>query len=451
MWTAEKDPALRSDFTNLTLLAHRPATERLRARIVGSFADLPRLTERVVEPPVRAARPVWQPDRFFDLGFHLRHVALPPGATWRTLLDFAADFSADPLDRSRPLWQFVLVEGLPDGRAALLQKVHHTITDGVGGLRLSLALIDPLDGRPAPEERVITAEVPRHDDPIDRSSTVDAVLQAVADTTTQATEYAVHALKATLSLALRPGDWRHAACDALQLGHSIQRQMLVADRGKSELLARRSLARRFDTLDLPFEPLRNAARTLGGTFNDLYIAAAATAVQSYLAAEGEQVDALRLTMPVNLRGSGDAAANRFAPTRVLLDLHEPDRRRRFRSVANQLRSLVAEPVLGSVEFLSAAAAPLPTSVVVAWMRDQAATIDFAAANLRGSPIPLAVCGAPILANYAFGPRSGVPINLTLFTYDGRVQIAANTDPASVPHPDELMTRLREALEAFLTA
>ncbi|MGH9032198.1 MAG: wax ester/triacylglycerol synthase domain-containing protein, partial [Acidimicrobiia bacterium] len=142
MWAVEKDPALRSDFTNITILEGAPDETRIRAKIDAALEDIPRLRQRVVSPPLRLAPPEWCDDPTLDLDYHLRKVAVPaPGGT-RELLDLAAQCSATPLDRSRPLWEFTLVEGLEGGRTALLQKVHHAVTDGVGGLRLSLSLVD---------------------------------------------------------------------------------------------------------------------------------------------------------------------------------------------------------------------------------------------------------------------------------------------------------------------
>ncbi len=100
-----------------------------------------------MSPPLRIAPPEWRTDPTIDLDYHLRRVALPEPGSMRDLLDVAATLTATPLDRSRPLWEFTLLEGLADGRSALLQRVHHTVTDGVGGLKLSLSLVDFERGR----------------------------------------------------------------------------------------------------------------------------------------------------------------------------------------------------------------------------------------------------------------------------------------------------------------
>ena len=142
MWAVEKDPALRSDFTNISILERAPDAARVRAKVEQAIVAIPRLGDRVVASPFRLATPEWVPDHDLDLDYHLRTIAVPAPGGMRQLLDLAAAVAATPLDRSRPLWEFTIVEGLEGGRAAFLQKVHHTITDGVGGVKLSLSLLD---------------------------------------------------------------------------------------------------------------------------------------------------------------------------------------------------------------------------------------------------------------------------------------------------------------------
>src|SRR4051794_13770889 len=151
MWTIEKDPGLRSSFLQLTLLDKPPDFERFRRRMERAVKVLPRLGQRVVPPPFRFAPPEWADDPSFDLDFHVRRLALPPPGTERQLLDLAALLYEDAFDRARPLWNLTIVEGLEGGRAALLAKMHHTITDGVGGVRLSMQFIDVARDAPDPE------------------------------------------------------------------------------------------------------------------------------------------------------------------------------------------------------------------------------------------------------------------------------------------------------------
>src|SRR6478609_1137329 len=159
MWAVEKDPALRSDFCNLTILESLPTDERMRNTMARALAAIPRLGQRVIGAPLRMVPPAFADDPTLDLSAHVRRVALPGDGSDRALLDLCGQLAEQPLDRARPLWEFTLIEGLQDGRAALLQKLHHTISDGVGALKLSLALVDferhpdskPPDGDIEPE------------------------------------------------------------------------------------------------------------------------------------------------------------------------------------------------------------------------------------------------------------------------------------------------------------
>src|SRR6476659_7862404 len=194
MWAGEKDPALRSDFCNVTVLASLPSEARLRATVERAIAAIPRLADRVVSPPLRIAAPEWRPDPTFEVEYHIRRIAIPEPGSMRDFLDVAQITTAPPLDRSRPLWEFTLVEGLEGGRAALLQRLHHTITDGVGGMRLSLSLVDlerepevqPVDAVRAVADDMESDRRNDHaDDPVDRDSPIDVIREAVGDRAAQ--------------------------------------------------------------------------------------------------------------------------------------------------------------------------------------------------------------------------------------------------------------------------
>ena len=156
MWRLEKDPYLSSTFANVTILDRKPNFDLLRRRMDRTAMRIPRLRQRVQTSPGNVSAPVWVDDPDFDLDHHVRRIALPKPGTDRQLLDLATLITADPFDRTRPLWQFVIVEGLKGGRAALIEKLHHTITDGEGGVQLSLEFLD--FERDAPELPIPTLE-----------------------------------------------------------------------------------------------------------------------------------------------------------------------------------------------------------------------------------------------------------------------------------------------------
>ena len=150
MWRLDKDPPLGSTFANITVLDRSPDLAVLRRRLERATYVVRRLRQRVQPGPVGLGAPVWVDDPDFDLDYHVRHIALPKPGTMRQLLDLGALITNDAFDRTRPLWQFVVIDGLRGGRSALLQKLHHTIVDGEGGVQLSLQFLDLERDAPEP-------------------------------------------------------------------------------------------------------------------------------------------------------------------------------------------------------------------------------------------------------------------------------------------------------------
>src|SRR5581483_7581711 len=142
MWTIERDPILRSTVTAVALLDRPPDHPRLRRRLADASTAIPRLRQVVAAPRRPGGRPRWADDPSFDIDFHLRRVGLPEEGGLDAVLELARVGAMAGLDRQRPLWEFTVVEGLADGQAAFIQKFHHCVTDGVGGIELALRLLD---------------------------------------------------------------------------------------------------------------------------------------------------------------------------------------------------------------------------------------------------------------------------------------------------------------------
>ena len=153
MWRLEKDPYLSSTFGTVSLLDRPPDFDRLKARMERATWVIPRLRWRVHPAAVSLWAPTWADDPDFDIDVHVRRIALPSPGSMRQLLDTATLITLDPFERTRPLWQFVVVEGFRGGKAALVSKMHHTITDGEGGVQMSLQYLD--FQRDAPDPPVI--------------------------------------------------------------------------------------------------------------------------------------------------------------------------------------------------------------------------------------------------------------------------------------------------------
>ena len=443
MWNVEKDPHLDPTFGSVTLLDRPPDLPRLRRRLARMVSRIPRLRQRVVPSLGRLAPPEWRDDPDFDLDYHLRHLALPPPGSLRQLLDLATRVVQDPLDRTRPLWEFVVIEGLGDGRAAMLQKMHHTITDGVGGVRMSEQFIDLQ--RDAPDIAEPVGLPPAA--PVGRSYLEvarDAVGHTWRRTIGLAQQAAAEVVAHPTRLVGLPGD-------TLELVRSALRQLTVTDHAHSPLWTTRSLRRRLEVLEVPFDEARRTAKALGGSLNDVLVTAVAGGAGAYHRDLGAPVELLRMAMPVSTRTDRSAAGNAFVPTRVLVPAGIEDPVERFRVTSALLERTKHERIIGAAGQLAALANLLPTSVATRLMREQARTIDFATSNVRAAPVELYVAGARIEANYPVGPLSNTAFNLTMMSYCGSLDMGLHIDAGAVAEPERLRDRIADAFAELLSA
>jgi diacylglycerol O-acyltransferase / wax synthase len=447
MWTLEKDPRLSSSVANLTLLDRPPDRERLRERLSLAVEAVPRLRQRVVPALGRFAPPAWHDDADFDLDRHLRFMALPSGSNHDDLCDLAARMAAEPFDRTRPLWEFVVVEGLPQGKAAMVQKLHHTITDGEGGVRMSAQFLD-LD-RDADGPLLQAEPVPRSSSPPE--SFLSTALSTAAHDMRRGVGIARRAAGGAVGAITSPGRLAEAAGDAVGLGQSLGRQLFISDRAHSPLWRERTLRRRFLTLSFPFREAKDAAAGLGGSLNDLFVAAAAGAAGAYHRRSGVDIDELRMAMPISTRKKGQQGGNAFAPSRLLVPAGIKDPVERFETIHERVNSTRSEKALSAIEGLAGLVNLLPTSVLVRMALQQVETVDFTTSNVRGASFELYMAGALVEGNHPLGPLGGTAWNLTLLSYAGRLDMGLNVDAGAVDDPESLRDDILASFDELVSA
>jgi diacylglycerol O-acyltransferase / wax synthase len=446
MWNLEKDPHLSASIANVTVLDQVPDTARLRARLEHAIAVVPRLHQRVVPALGRLAPPEWRDEPDVDLAYHLRSMALPGPGTMRQLLDLAAAIANHPFDRTRPLWEFVVVEGLEGGRAAMVQKLHHAVTDGEGGIRMSEQFIDL--ARDATEPIAVRRPAPP---PTADSGLLDTTVETLTHNLRRGLGVARRGVDGAASVLQHPSRLASLGAEGVELTQSAMRQLLVTDHAHSPLWTERSLRRHVEVLQVPFDEAKAAAKALGGSLNDLFVSAAAGGAGTVHRAAGLPVDELRISMPVSTRKDGSAGGNAFTPTRVLVPIGIEDPAERFAAIQNRLAPTKGEKALGVVGGFAGFANLLPTSLLVRLARQQVETVDFAISNLRGAPFPLFIAGARMEANYPIGPTGGTAWNLTLMSYDGHLDMGLNVDLEAVPDPPALRAAIQADFDALLAA
>lgn len=442
MWNLEKDPALSSWFASLTLLDRPPSMERFRARIANAAVEVPRLRQRVVASVGRLSPPVWVDDPDFDLDHHIWRIAVPAPGTDTELHELAVRLLVEPFERTRPLWQFVIIEGLADGRAALFQKMHHTITDGEGGVRLAERFVD-LEREPNEPD---PAELP----------VPEAEVEGFGDAAREVIGHNVRrvgglAQRVARSVVLDPlGTARGLGLAARELDRSLRPSHDQGTSVGSPLWQPRTLKRWFGTLRVPLDDVKRAGKALGGTVNDVFVAGALAGATAYHVERGVTLDRLRVAMPVSTRRGGTVGGNSFAITTTDVDaLADP-----VEALGAVHDALAATKEGGSVDLVGQLAMVvnlLPTSVLTSFAKDAAATVDFTVSNVRGAPIELYIAGARCEGLFPLGPISGTAFNLTTMSYAGNLDMGLVVDAGAVEDPRGLRDHLVAAYDELLAA
>lgn len=439
MWRLEKDPYLSSTFGTVTILDRAPDFDALRRRMERAAVEVPRLGQRVQPAPGNLAPPVWVDDPNFDVDWHVRRIACPKPGTLRQVLDLASLMLADPLDRTRPLWQFVVVEGLRGGKAAVVQKMHHAITDGERGVQLALQYMD--FERDAPEPPPLR----RHDDDADPVGT-DAA-DVIRDLLTGGLRIPLGVVKQVRELLADPTAIPEASSTAARTFKGVLTQLSDTEAARSPLWTARSLQRRVETARAPFRETKDAARKLGGTLNTAFLTAAADAAACYHRELGEPVESLRASMAISTR-TADSGSNAFSLARMLVPTGDMPIAERFLAIQEAADVARETSRTAGLDALATLASTLPTSVITRLARQQAQTVDFATSNVKGSPLPVFICGAQLLEVYPIGPLLGVAFNLTLMSYVGSLDMALNIDTAAVAEPALLSDCLQRSFRAL---
>ena len=370
----------------------------------------------------------------------------PPPATLRTVLDLAQSMGTTAFDPELPLWEAVVVEGIEAGQAALVVKLHHAVVDGVGGIAVVLHLLDPV----RTSRRVTTT--------FDAASLVGAgsASEGPAETRGPSSRLlagvrrAVPTSRRVVDTALGVvTDPAHQLERAQATVRSVARLLAPARRPLSPLMTERRLRRRFETLELSFALLHDAAIATGGTLNDVFMAGVLGGLRRYHHERGVDIERLRVLMPVNLRRSSDAiGGNHFVPARFTIPV-VADQAEQVRLVHDIAGSWKNAPGLGLSDTLAGVLDLLPASVTTALWGSMLKGDDFVVTNVPGPPFETYLGGAHVNGMYAFAPTSGAALNVALLTPAGRACVGINIDTAAVPDGSVLTRCLQENFDEML--
>ena len=439
-WYMEADPLLRSTVVSIVVLDGEPDVDRLFDRAERASRISPGFRHKVVQAPLRLANPRWVVDPDFTLAFHARHIAAPAPGTLAQVFEFACQSGMAGFDRQRALWEFTLVDGLEGGRTALIMKLHHALTDGIGGMEMAKYLFD-LEADPAPPGPMPDAPAP------ETLSSVDLVRDAVRHNLSRVASLPRAILRANrraVRATLRhPGSGLRSG---LELFQSVARTVRPVNSTLSPLMRDRHLSWHYDAFAVPLAALRESARACDLTLNDAFLGAVSGGLLRYHERSGSSVEELRLTMPISIRGPDDPiGGNRITLMRFKVPTGLQDPVERMRRIHGLCLSARRERAIPYTNAIAAALNVLPRGYVGGMLKH----VDFLASNVPGIDVPVYLAGARVAEWYAFGPTIGAALNTTLVSYDGTCFVGVNLDRGAIPEADTMLECLREGFDEVI--
>ncbi len=396
--------------------------ERIRRFIAGRLHLVPRYRQRLAWIPLER-HPVWVDDEHFNIGYHIRHTSLPQPGTEEELKALAARLFAQQLDRSKPLWEMVVTEGLDGDRFAFIVKVHHCMIDGVAGVDLLKVIMNL-----APADRV-EEPVPFEPRPAPSGVTL------VADEMARWAQLPLHFAKGFRHFVEATGDARseleargRAMWDSARSGWFTKASPTPVNRTIGP-------HRRFEWMSTPVADLKAIKDGLGGTVNDAVLAVVAGAVRAYLSEHDTDVTGLdyRVMAPVSVRSQTDRSGegNRVAMWLLDLPIDEEDPVARHMQVMQSTRRLKRERHALGASLLTQMGSYMPLTLLSLGVRLAGAAIrpfNMTVTNVPGPQIPLYLLEAEMLAQYPMVPLwMNHGVGVALFSYNGTVPWGLSAD------------------------
>jgi diacylglycerol O-acyltransferase / wax synthase len=419
--SAERGPVNMAVGGLLVFDADRPLSRAtVAARIAERIHLIPRLRQRLEEPPLGIANPVWTDDTAFDLDWHVRQSSLPhPGGDAELGRLVGREFS-HRLDRSRPLWEATLIEGLADGRTGLLMKVHHALVDGMAAIGMAALVLDPSEAPleiPAPEQEWLPQKYDRRrhvarvaSRPLSRAPRlmIDGMLRALDSDPRRAA-----------------ADMRRATEVALELARTRPQAPMTA------LNRPISPNRRYAIAHADLGALKRAGKAAGGTVNDAVLAVVAGMLGRYLDAGGSEAvigagrDPVAL-VPVSVRSAGEDGemGNRISTVFVDLPVDRPGLEERIRLISAQTSRLKESAAVraGALMIGASGWAPPLVSGMLARAMGQVRAFNVVVSNVPGPQQPFYLDGVRMAEIYPIVPLNPANQGLTvgILSYDGQI-------------------------------
>ncbi len=431
-----------------------PSPEDLCQQLTSRLGQLPRYRQRLSQPHTGGLSwPTWEEDPAFDMGTHVARAALPAPGGDEELAQWASNFFSQRLDRHRPLWEMAIVEGLAEGRWALVHKTHHSMVDGVGSVDVGYLLLDttpdaaPADSSPLDAQRPKAAAHPVASGSLASLARAWAGLLPV--------ETILHAAQMGARGALHPREALSSAQAAL--GIIVHEELRAAPR--TSLNGPIGTRRRFEVMRVALADLKEIKDSLGGTINDVVLTVTASGLRALLRSRGEALPAggLRAMVPMNVRVASEhlALGNRISSLFVELPVAEADPLRRYRETVARSASLKSDgqQATGTTAVIDIAGlAPPVLHVTIARALYASRLFNVTVTNVPGPQQTLYAFGAPLREIHPLVPLAAEhAVGVAALSYDGTVFFGVVADRDTVPDLEVLVSAMDASVQELLAA
>ena len=422
-----------------------PAYDELREHIAARLHLVPRFRQKLRFVPFGQGRPKWIDDPQFNLSYHIRHTALPPPGSEEQLRTFAARVFSQRLDRSKPVWEMWLVDGVEGNRFALVTKSHHALVDGVSGVDITTVLFDT---EPEPES-VPAAEpwLPRPE-----PSSAQMLSEALIERATTPAEMA----RGVRALFRAPRQVARGTVDALEAAGAFARTSFAAP--DSPLNVPIGPYRRFATVSADLEQFKAIKNELGGTVNDVVLAVVAGALGRYLRATGHATHELELRamVPISVRTAGEhgVLGNRVSSFMAPLPVYAEDPLERLRQVSETMGDLKQSKQAVGANLLTGLTDFAPPTIAGQAARLQPAQrfFNLVVTNVPGPQFALYLLGRRLEAIFPMVPLARrQAVCFGIMSYDGQVNFGITGDYDEMSDIDALAGDLEASIAELADA
>ncbi len=437
LWDIERNPHLRTTIVAAIVLDRPVGRAALLTVLEAATREVPRLRQRVVEGPLGLGVPHWEIDPRFDLNDHVTFAVVAGPVDDAAIAAVAEPMVSTAFDRDRPLWECTYMGGTTTEcgrRAALVLKVHHSLTDGVGGIRLLDVLLTRRRAAPLPD--LVQIPIPRpgrasptatgaHGGPLGRALVLPFDAAQLAVTT------AFHPQRVSRSA------WKGMRSAARLLAPSFD--------PLSPLMVGRSTERHVTTAALDLDRLCRAAARHGCTINDAFVAGAVGGIAAYHREMGAPTERLRITMPVSSRRADHArGGNQWAPVRFVMPANCDDPVALMRAASERMRISRSEPALSFSQTLAGIVQMLPSALSSGVVGGMVRGADVTLTNVPGFTEPHFLAGASVEGIHAFAPTAGAALNVAMVSNRTTACVGTLSDAAAVSDPALLQASLTQA-------